>query len=208
MINLNTHTPYFSKLQKIVTRTILPILLLFIYIRCDHAPFSGPRVIPKTEYQKVQKMLPAAQLKYYIDKYSDQYCVPEVLMYAIVANETGWKGPNHVTYKYDTVSRAGALGAFQIMPIMADTFTKRLGIYTTKKQTRQRVKSDLETNVHVAVAVVSFLSKKYNGDYKKVLMVYNGGPKTLKSSRKYKGVHKYKNKIYSIYTGKRSLNWI
>lgn len=102
-----------------------------------------------------------------IIQYSDSFNVPEKIAFNVAYLETKYKGPFDSTYNHKLVSKAGAVGAMQIMPRYASYFA---GFNVN----RTELKDSIDLNVFISMKILSQLYDKYE-DWKKVLGAYNTG---------------------------------
>ncbi len=97
----------------------------------------------------------------YVSKYSDQYGVPEYVIYAVIKVESGFTS--------NAVSSAGAVGLMQITP---DTFS---WISMLMKRTADSgMLYDPETNIEYGTYLLSYLYMRYNR-WDTVFAAYNAG---------------------------------
>lgn len=113
------------------------------------------------------KLQPSEQMVQSIRKYSKKYRVPEDYLYAVAFHETGFRGPKHGKYNPAQKSKAGALGAMQIMPTTANYIHK-------KKVSKQRLLTDVDFNVMTSAKLIRQLKDKYK-DWPTVFGCYNTG---------------------------------
>jgi len=113
----------------------------------------------------------------------DHYDVPYEVIKSVIAAESAWK--------HEVRSRAGARGLMQIMPAVAKDYL-----------TPAKFMYDPYMNMTIGVKYLSKLSKRYNQDWKKVLVAYNEGPRDIhKYSKWYITTHKYACKVLDMAFG-------
>ncbi len=97
-----------------------------------------------------------------VEKYAEQYAVPEEILYAVMYTES--------SFKSDAVSDKGAIGLMQITP---DTFE-----WLCRKSDRPETDAELlfkpETNIAFGAAFLSLLYSEY-GNWDTVYAAYNAG---------------------------------
>jgi soluble lytic murein transglycosylase-like protein len=99
--------------------------------------------------------------------YADSFNVPVNIAFNVAKLETGYRGPYHDNYNHKQVSKAGAVGAMQIMPKYASYFA---GF----KVDRTELKDSIELNVFVSMRALSMLYDRYE-NWSKVLGAYHTG---------------------------------
>lgn len=100
-------------------------------------------------------------VNYLIEKYSGHYGIEPKLVYAIIGVESDWN--------VKAVSRKGALGLMQIMPM---TFEEMLGPGYIGSEIMKP-----ELNINAGVKYLRYLHDRYENDLTRVLIGYNAGPK-------------------------------
>ncbi len=98
----------------------------------------------------------------YVAKYSEQYGVPEDLIWAVIKTESGFD-------PYAT-SDVGAMGLMQLMPATFDEITNQ----RLKEGLDPIKRLDPETNIKYGTYYLSYLFSRY-GNWDTVLAAYNGG---------------------------------
>ncbi len=78
--------------------------------------------------------------------------------------------------RIDAVSKAGALGLFQLMLPTARERAQLLGL---GEPTREQLLSDAELNARLAGSYLRWLLRRYRGDLEPALVAYNAGPGRL-----------------------------
>lgn len=98
----------------------------------------------------------------FVEKYADEYNVPETVCYAVIKCESGFDST--------AVSSAGAVGLMQIMP---DTFSYLCS--RTGDDYESGMLYDPETNIRFGVYYLSMLYDRF-GVWETVFAAYNCGP--------------------------------
>lgn len=138
-------------------------LIVFVLAVITICVFASSNSIKKTEL----KLNPAQRLYVAINKYADQYDIPLHIAYNVACLETGYKGPFHETYNHKQTSKAGALGAMQIMPQYASHYA---GFRVSKTVLRDSI----ELNVEISMKMLKEWYSRYK-DWKKATGAYNTG---------------------------------
>lgn len=100
-----------------------------------------------------------------VKTYAKNYKIPKELIYAIIRQESGFRG--------DVVSAAGAHGLMQIMPATAKSISKNEKIaYVDKKQLFSSQK-----NIQIGTAYLQQLNKRFHQHPILVAAAYNAGPR-------------------------------
>lgn len=102
-----------------------------------------------------------------VTKYSQEYNVPETLVYAIICTES--------SFDSEATSNVGARGLMQLMP---DTF----GWIANKldEPFDESKITDPETNIKYGTYYLSYLYQRF-GDWETVMAAYNAGPNKVSS---------------------------
>jgi soluble lytic murein transglycosylase-like protein len=95
-----------------------------------------------------------AEAEYYVEAYARHYRVPVPLVRAVVELESNWRTC--------AVSRKGAVGLMQLMPVTA----QRLGV---------RDRCNVDQNVSGGVRYLRWLMEKFPGDFRLVAAAYYAG---------------------------------
>lgn len=98
----------------------------------------------------------------YVEKYAEQFHVPETICYAVIKCESGFDST--------AVSAAGAVGLMQIMP---DTFTYLCSL--TGDNYESGMLYDPETNIRYGIYYLSMLYDRF-GVWETAFAAYNCGP--------------------------------
>jgi soluble lytic murein transglycosylase-like protein len=94
------------------------------------------------------------EAEYYVTAYAQHYRVPTALVRAIVKRESNWQPCN--------VSRKGAMGLMQLMPVTA----ARLGV---------RDRCNLDQNISGGVRYLAWLTQQFHNDLRLVAAAYYAG---------------------------------
>lgn len=125
--------------------------------------FASGNSIKKTEL----KLNSAQRLYVAINKYAEKYDIPLYIAYNVANLETGYRGPFHDTYNHKQTSKAGALGAMQIMPQYASH-------YAGFKVSKAVLRDSIELNVEISMKMLNEWYTRYK-DWKKATGAYNTG---------------------------------
>ena len=112
-------------------------------------------------------LTPAQRLYIAINQYAAEYKIPLHIAYNVAVLETGYKGPYHDSYNHKQTSKAGAVGAMQIMPQYASH-------YAGFKVKKPVLKDSIELNVKISMKMLSEWYNRYN-DWGKAAGAYNTG---------------------------------
>jgi len=140
-------------------KTKIIYIILFIFICVSVIAFNSKNESPWVSYYELGK---------------DENALP-----CQAYKETRYRGPLDTTYNPYLTSKAGAVGAMQIMPRYASYFA---GFPVTKKQ----VMHDLELNVWLSMKILSQHYKAYK-DWTLACGTYNTGRPILNGYAKYCG---------------------
>ncbi len=113
------------------------------------------------------KLNPAQRLYVAINKYAEQYNIPLYIAYNVACLETGYRGPFHDTYNHKQTSKAGALGAMQIMPQYASH-------YAGFKVSKAVLRDSIELNVEISMKMLNEWYNRYKR-WDKATGAYNTG---------------------------------
>jgi len=125
--------------------------------------FAGSNTTEKTE----AKLNSAQRLYVAINKYAEEYNIPLHIAYNVAVLETGYRGPFHETYNHKQTSKAGALGAMQIMPQYASH-------YAGFKVSKALLRDSIELNVEISMKMLNEWYKRYKR-WDKATGAYNTG---------------------------------
>lgn len=138
-----------KKLLKIIL--ILLIIYVIIYIAFDEFNLS----------EKILKELYPKDYSEYVEKYSAEYGVDELLVYAIIKAESN--------FRPDVVSKSNAVGLMQLMDATAEDTAKKLGMEYKKEDLK-----DPEINIKLGTKYFSTLNETYK-NISIALTAYNAG---------------------------------
>lgn len=126
------------------------------------------------ESTKTQKKPDPASVKLYnyLAEYSEKYGVPFNIAYGIARKESGYLGPNHVSYNPAKIIGGSNYGAMQVRTRTADH------IWKTKGTTKRRLLNDLAFNVETSMKLLAYLKVKH-GSWGLALGAYNTGRPVL-----------------------------
>lgn len=123
-----------------------------------------------------------------IEKYCEQYDVPLYIAYNVAYKETTYRGPFDFKYKHNLTSSVGAVGPMQVMLATAQWINK------TKKIKIDKLKNDVDYNVHTSIKLLAHLYKQKH-DWNLVAGCYNTGKWITNSYSEYvSGNKNYKSK--------------
>ena len=126
-----------------------------------------------------EEALPCERMYYLIENYSDTFCIPKYIAYNVAYKETKYRGPLDTLYNPYLTSRAGAIGAMQIMPQYASYFAGR-------NITKKELMYNLETNVWLSMKILAQHYEKYQ-NWTTVCGVYNTGRPIINKYAKFCG---------------------
>jgi len=126
-----------------------------------------------------EEALPCERMYYLIETYSDTFCIPKHIAYNVAYKETRYRGPLDTLYNPYLTSRAGAIGAMQIMPQYASYFAGR-------NITKKELMYNLETNVWLSMKILAQHYEKYQ-NWTTVCGAYNTGRPILNKYAKFCG---------------------
>ncbi len=133
----------------IITVLIIAVIFGFLF---DH-------ICTQVEYRIYPK---PDEYSAFVEKYANEYGVPEDLVYAVIKTESGFES--------SAVSSKGAIGLMQMMP---DTFE-----WLTSDILREHLSAgmlyDPETNIKYGTYYLSRLYGRF-GDWSTAIAAYNGG---------------------------------
>jgi len=138
-------------------------LIVFILAIVTICTFASIRSVKKTEL----KLNSAQRLYVAINKYAEQYKVPLHIAYNVACLETGYRGPFHDKYNHKQTSKAGAVGAMQIMPQYASH-------YAGFKVSKAVLRDSIELNVEISMKMLNEWYKRYKR-WDKATGAYNTG---------------------------------
>jgi len=147
-------------IQKSIIMKKLTVFVLAVITICV---FAKNNTAKKTEVE-----LNSAQRLYVaINKYAGEYGIPLHIAYNVAVLETGYRGPFHETYNHKQTSKAGAVGAMQIMPQYASH-------YAGFKVSKTMLRDSIELNVEISMKMLNEWYKRYKR-WDKATGAYNTG---------------------------------
>ncbi|TDT71854.1 soluble lytic murein transglycosylase [Hypnocyclicus thermotrophus] len=125
------------------------------------------------------------KIKYYeeIYFYSKKYNIEDKLLLAIIKVESN--------FNKEAISYKGAVGLMQIMPSTARWITKK---YDFNREYDLLFPID---NIEIGTIYLNYLTKKFNGDLKNILIAYNAGSQRVYND-KWKDIKETKLYIYKV----------
>lgn len=147
-------------MQKKFTKMSIIIVILIMLLFILFGVFKVQNVVLKKIYP----------IKYeeYVYKYSKEYGVDPILVFAIIKAESNFN-PN-------VVSSSNAIGLMQLMDSTAEEIARKLEISYTKGASLYNP----ELNIQLGTKYFSNLMKEYNNNYLLALTAYNAGIGNLK----------------------------
>jgi len=115
-------------------KTKLLCLLVLLTIFATVIAFNSKNKTIYSHYYELGKSedsKPSYRMFYLIETYSDSFNIPKYVAYNVAYKETRYRGPLDTLYNPYQTSKAGAVGAMQIMPKYASYFA---GFDVTKNQ--------------------------------------------------------------------------
>ena len=97
----------------------------------------------------------------YVEKYSEEYSVPQEIIYAVIKCES--------SYEADVISSSGAVGLMQIMPSTFEDLCRRMG-----EEYNENLLYSPEVNIKYGTFYLSYLHSRY-GVWETVFAAYNAG---------------------------------
>ncbi|MFH1947258.1 MAG: transglycosylase SLT domain-containing protein [Candidatus Magasanikbacteria bacterium] len=132
------------------------------------------------------------KVKNFVEKYCEKYGVPISVVWGVIGVESG--GDN------DLISHKQAHGIFQVKQVAADHLRE---IKFNGEDWRGIDIDDLEDNIRVGVAYLSYMHKRF-GQWGLALSAYNTGPRNFQASI-ISRLNKYNNDRYSVEKRKNKL---
>lgn len=151
-------------------KTKLIFLSIFIIIVSSILCFSDKKQNIRDYYIQLgssENAIPSHRMFYLIETYSDSFNVPKYVAYNVAYRETRYRGPLDTLYNPYLTSKAGAVGAMQIMPRYASYFA---GFNVSKSQ----IMKDLELNVWLSMKILAKHYQQYK-DWGLACGAYNTG---------------------------------
>lgn len=138
---------------KKLLKIILILLIIYVIIYLAFNKFNL--------HERIAKELYPRKYSEYVGKYSEEYGVDELLVYAIIKAESN--------FKPDVVSKSNAVGLMQLMDITAEDTAKKLGMEYNKEDLK-----DPEINIKLGTKYFSILNETYK-NISIALTAYNAG---------------------------------
>lgn len=148
-----------DKFKAAVKRSVVIVIILALAVAIGFAY--------QAVWDKIDRNRYCRQYSDYVAKYSEEYVVPEYVVYAVIKAESNFES--------NAVSSAGAIGLMQIMP---DTFATLVS--QTKDGYAEGMLYDPETNIKYGVYYIAQLFAKY-GNWDTAFAAYNAGPTKVDS---------------------------
>ncbi len=142
-------------MKKTVKIILLTLLILIIILLLVFKVFRVQDIVLKKIYPK--------EYSEYVYKYSKEYEVDPLLVFAIIKAESNFN-PN-------VVSSSNAIGLMQLMDTTAEEIANKLNILYVKKTSLYNP----ELNIQLGTKYFSNLMKEYEGNYLLALTAYNAG---------------------------------
>lgn len=138
-------------IKKILIILIILVLILFLTFKV----FKVQNIILKKIYPQ--------DYSEYVYKYSEEYNVDPLLIFAIIKAESNFN-PN-------VISNSEAIGLMQLMDATAEEISNKLNILYVKKASLYNP----EINIQLGTKYFSNLMKEYDNNYLLALTAYNAG---------------------------------
>lgn len=142
-------------MNKTIKRILIVLIILMIIL------FFAFKVL-KVQNIVLKKIYPQDYSEY-VYKYSEEYNVDPLLIFAIIKAESNFN-PN-------VVSSSEAIGLMQLMDATAEEISNKLNILYVKKASLYNP----ELNIQLGTRYFSNLMKEYNNNYLLALTAYNAG---------------------------------
>ena len=143
-----------DKFKAAVKRSVVIVIILALAIAIGFAY--------QTIWDKIDRNRYCREYSDYVTKYSEEYVVPEYVVYAVIKTESDFES--------NAVSSAGAIGLMQIMPNTFATLVSQ-----TKEGYAEGMLYDPQTNIKYGVYYIAQLFAKY-GNWDTTFAAYNAGP--------------------------------
>ncbi len=109
----------------------------------------------------IEKIMHPIKHSEHVEKYSEEYCVPEEIIYAVIKCES--------SFETDAKSSEGALGLMQMMPATFEDLCRRLG-----EEYNEDLLYSPEISIKYGTYYLSYLYSRY-GVWETVFAAYNAG---------------------------------
>lgn len=144
---------------KSLKKVIMPIMILAIILILLFSIIRVQDIVIKKIYPQ--------KYNAYVEKYSLEYGVDSMLVYAIIKAESN--------FKPDIKSNSNAMGLMQLLDDTAKETANKIGIDYTEDCLYEP-----ETNIRLGIKYFSDLLKEYDNNYMLALTAYNAGTGNLK----------------------------
>lgn len=118
--------------------------------------------------EKIMKKIYPKNYSEYVVKYSEEYNVDQLLIYAVIKAESN--------FDENVVSNSNAKGLMQLMDSTADEVASNI---ITNQTFEPDMLFDAETNIKIGTKYLSELLEKYDGNYYLAVAAYNAGIGTV-----------------------------
>lgn len=118
--------------------------------------------------EKIMKKIYPKNYSEYVVKYSEEYNVDQLLIYAVIKAESN--------FDENVVSNSNAKGLMQLMDSTADEVASNI---ITNQTFDSDMLFDAETNIKIGTKYLSELLEKYDGNYYLAVAAYNAGIGTV-----------------------------
>lgn len=142
-------------MKRKITRVVAVLIIVVLIATLLFGVFKVQNIILKRIYP----------MKYseYVYKYSEEYGVDPILIFAIIKAESNFN-PN-------VVSKSNAIGLMQLMDTTAEELARKLDVNFMKGASLYNP----ELNIRLGTKYFSNLMKEYNNNYLLALTAYNAG---------------------------------
>ena len=141
------------KLLKGFIKAIITILILYlVLVKILNIP------------ERIMKKIYPKSYSEYVVKYSEEYGVDPLLVYAVIKAESNFDN--------NVVSNSNAKGLMQLMDATAGEVAENI---MTDKNFESYMLFDAEINIKIGTKYLSELLEKYNGNYYLAVSAYNAG---------------------------------
>lgn len=132
-----------------------------------NAIFWGIRSLSEQPTRRGYELAYPQLFEKYVIKEAEEYKLDPALIWAVIREESH--------FRYDAVSKAGAIGLMQIMPATGKDIASRMGLSITDNDLFKP-----EINIMLGAFYINSMMNMFNGDIDKALAAYNGGPGNVK----------------------------
>lgn len=135
--------------------------------------FSDDDLVSESELKDIEWQSPSLRMYVAIKKYSAEFKIPEKIAFAFAWHETRYQGPNHQGYEWRLISKSGALGPMQIMPVAGRNFCPG-------KYSDSMMLNDIDYNVRTSMKLIRYLKDRF-GTWERAAGAYNTGQPVVNS---------------------------